>query len=61
MRQLKPEEMKFTLENMADLICEYIHDGKRKTGRDVVKWFRWLEKKCGRKESYIYTRGSNKL
>jgi hypothetical protein len=57
----KPEEFKFTLEQMADFICEYLHDGKRKTNRDVVEWFRWFEKKCGRKESYIYTVAGNKL
>lgn len=48
-------EMKFTLENLADLICEYTQDGKRKTNRDVVKWFRWLERKYGISPSYIVT------
>jgi len=48
-----PQKFKFTLEQLADFICEYIEDGKRTRDCDVVTWFRWFEKKCGLKESYI--------
>lgn len=50
---MKPEKFLFTLENLADLICEYTKDGAGTRDRDVVKWFRWFERKCGIEESYI--------
>jgi hypothetical protein len=45
--------MKFTFEELADLICEFTKDGARPDRRDVVHWFKWLEKKCGVKKSHI--------
>lgn len=44
---------KFTLEEIADFICEYTQDGKRTEKRDVLDWFGRFERKCGRKESLI--------
>ena len=47
---------RFTIENLADLVAEYTQDGKRKRDRDVLDWFRWLERKFGIKESLIQRR-----
>jgi len=44
----------FSLEDIADFICEFTQDGKNPQGRDVVKWFRWFERKCGVRKSYIF-------
>lgn len=46
---------RFSLEQLADLVCEFTQDGKNPRGRDVVDWFRWLERKCRVRESYIFT------
>jgi len=53
MRGNDPKTFRFTLEELADYICQYIEDGKRTRNCDVVAWFRWFEKKCGLKRSYI--------
>jgi hypothetical protein len=46
---------RFNLEELADLICEFTQDGKRKKNRDVIQWFRWLERKAGIKKSFIHS------
>ena len=47
---------KFTIEELADFVCEYIRDGKRTSKRDVLDWFRWFERKCGLETSLIQKR-----
>lgn len=51
---------KFTLEQLADFICEYTKDGKRTKKRDVLDWWKWFEKKCGVTTPYIRKFGGKK-
>jgi hypothetical protein len=47
---------RFSLEAIANFICEYLQDGKRKTDRDVLDWYDWFERrKCRKRKSYIYS------
>jgi hypothetical protein len=57
MKRKKPEQFKFTLEELANFICEFTRDGERYAKRDVIDWFMWFEAKCGLKESNIRFRG----
>ena len=54
MPKAKKRDYKFKLSEIADSICQFTKDGKRKKNRDVVTWFRWLEKYCGNDESFIF-------
>lgn len=51
--RVRPEHFRFSLSELADLICQYIRDGERTEKRDVLDWWRWLEKKCGVTEPHI--------
>jgi len=50
-------KFRFSLEDLSNFVCEFTEDGKNPRGRDVVDWFRWFERKCGCRKSYIFTVG----
>lgn len=46
--------LRFSLEEIANLVAEFTEDGKKKHSRDAVDWFRWLERKLGLGPSRIF-------
>jgi hypothetical protein len=56
-KQAKGPKFLFSLQELADFICEFTQDGKNPRGRDVVDWFQWFERKCGVKKSFILQAG----
>jgi len=49
-------KFRFSLEELADFICEFTQDGENPHCRDVTDWFQWFERKCGVRNSYIFRR-----
>lgn len=49
-------KFRFSLEAIANFICEFTQDGRRTKDRDVLDWYDWFERrKCRVRKSYIYS------